>query len=148
MLEKRLRLTVDFKISAGEITRETVEHYYRDYVNYQELMKNELMWEIAAKENRLLQALIKNDEALNRFLTYVILDEVDPAKGSHLRKMLQVGREEEILESVIQSLEEGDVNFFKRVTEKGLFHENTKLFEHSVGVEWLGVQVTDLCMSD
>lgn len=144
MLEKRLRLTIDFKITAGEITRETVENYYRSYVNYQELMRSELTWEMAARENRLLQALIQNGEVLDRFLAYVILDEVDPAKGSHLRMLLQVAREEEILGPVILSLEDGDVEFFNRVIEEGLFHENTDLFEYSVGVEWLGARLTEM----
>ena len=144
MLEKHLRLTVDFKITAGEITREFVEDYYRNYVNYQEVMSNPLTWEITARENRLLKSLVGNKEALDRFLAYVILDEVDPAKGSLLKKLLGVGREEEILEPVIRSLEENDVEFFSRVIEEGRFHENTELFECRVGVEWLDARVTEI----
>jgi hypothetical protein len=144
MLEKRLRLTVDFKIIADEITRQTVENYYRHYVNYQELMRSALTWEIAERENRLLHTLIQNAEALDRFLTYVILDEVDPAEGSRVRELLQVGNEEEILEPVILSLNEEDVEFFKGVCAEGLFHENTQLFKYSVSVEWLGARVMEI----
>lgn len=144
MLEKRLRLTVDFKITADEITRQTVENYYRHYVNYQELMRSALTWEIAGREDRLLHTLIQNAEALDRFLIYVILDEVDPAEGSHLRELLRVGSEEEILEPIILSLGEEDVEFFKRVRADGLFHENTQLFKYSVGVEWLGARIMEI----
>jgi hypothetical protein len=138
MFDKRLRLTVDFRITAGEITREFVEDFYRDYVNFQEMMENELTWELMGRQNRLLQALIGNAEALNKFLTYVILGEVDPAGGSQLREMFGVQSEEEILGPVINSLERDDVEFFEGVIKDGLFHENTELFEYRVGVEWLG----------
>lgn len=144
MIEKRLRLTVDFKITAGEITREFVENFYRNSVNYQEVIDNTLTWELAARENRLLDALIRNDDALDMYLTYAILDEIDPGKGSLLRELLVVGREEEILGPVIESLEEGDVEFFKRVIEGGRFHENTELFTCRIAVDWLRAELKEI----
>lgn len=144
MLEKRIRLTVDFNITADEITREFVEDFYRNYVNYQELMKDELTWEHVGRQNRLLHALTGNARALNKFLTYVILGEVDPGMGSRLRKMLDVEHEIEILRPVIESLEVDDMEFFKGVIEDGLFHENTEQFEYRVAVEWLGAQLTEV----
>jgi hypothetical protein len=144
MTEKRLRLTVDFKITAGEITREFVENYYRNSVNYQEVIDNTLTWELAARENRLLDALIRNDDALDMYLTYAILDEVDPGKGSLLRELLVVGREEEILEPVIRSLSKDDAEFFIRMIEEGRFQVNTELFTYRIAVEWLRAELTEI----
>lgn len=144
MLEKRIRLTVDFKITAGEITREFVEDFYRNYVNYKELTEDELTWEHVGRQNRLLQALIGNAEALDKFLTYIILGEVDPGMGSRLRKMLDVEHEIEILGPVIESLRGDDVEFFKGVIEDGLFHENTEQFEYRVAVEWIRARLTEV----
>lgn len=145
MTEKRLRLTVDFKIIAGEITREFVENFYRDYVNYQEVMGNPLTWEIAARENRLLNALIRKDDVLDRYLAYAILSEVDPAKGSPLNELLGIVREEEeILEPVIRSLAKDDEEFFTRLIEEGRFRENTELFTCCIGIEWLSAELIEI----
>jgi hypothetical protein len=143
MLEKRLRLTVEFKVTVGEITREFVENLYRNTLN-QDLTGGSLTWEIAARENRLLQALLRDREALDRFLAYVVLGEVDPAGGSRLQKLLGVGREDEVLRPVIRSLEGEDAEFFKGVIEEGMIQENPQLFEYSVSVEWLRARLTEI----
>jgi hypothetical protein len=103
MLEKHLRLVIDFKVTAGEITREFVESYYRNFRNYQEVMDNPLTWEIAGRENRLLEALLRDKESLAKYLTCRVYGEVEPADDSMLKNLLGVGSEEEILEPVIGS---------------------------------------------
>ena len=144
MLEKHLRLVIDFKVTAGEITREFVESYYRDFRNYQEVMDNPLTWEIAARENRLLEALVRDKESLARYLTYRVYEEVGPCDDSTLKILLGVGSDEEILEPVIRSLGKDDAEFFKMVIEEGLFEANTMLFWCRVDVECLGAKVMEI----
>jgi len=75
MVEIIQRLTLDFKVSYGEITQERLDNYYRHYQNRSEVLQSATFWESVARQNRLLATLIKDKEAFNEFLTYLVVPE-------------------------------------------------------------------------
>lgn len=144
MVEIIQRLTLDFKVSYGEITQERLDHYYRHYQNHSEIMQSATFWESIARQNRLLAILVKDKETLNKFLTYLIIDEFESGINTPLKKFIGGKSLEEILEPVILKLGGEDRETLQRVIEQGIFYEHAEHFMFSFTVEWLNGNLTEI----
>lgn len=144
MAEIIQRLTLDFKISYGEITQERLDDYYRHYQDHSEVMQSATFWESVATQNRLLAALIKDKEVLNEFLTYLIIDEFEAGINTSLKKFIEAKSLEEILEPVIRKLAGEDRETFQRAVEQGNFYEHAEHFMSSFIVEWITGNLTEI----
>jgi hypothetical protein len=143
-LERRLRLTLDFEVEVGEITEEAVRRYYRRHTNYEELMRDPGTWEMAARQNRLLLALLGDPEMLDSFLTFIVADEVCPGADVRLKEVLRVGQEEEVMETVYGRLGGEDTEFYREVSAEGLLWENMELVNESFRVRWAGGSLAEV----
>lgn len=77
MLDKRLRLTVDFRVTMREITRELVTEHYARRVNCAELLASPDTWADADRQERLRLALLRDAQALDQFLAHLIVGEAE-----------------------------------------------------------------------
>ena len=147
MQDKRVRLTVDFKVSFREITPETVVRMYpaRDLG---QVLRDPVRMEDVARQGRLLRALLDDEEALRGFLACAVVDEVVSGDGDLLRRALGAKGEEEVLWPVIERLGGEDVEFYEGARADGGFEEQIELVLFSTPVECLGVRVAEVNEGD
>jgi hypothetical protein len=91
VLEKRLRMVLDFEVTVEELTDESLREYYRRFKSYEEMVGDVEMWANVTRQARLQRALLEDNEALGRFLTLVVVDEVDSRLDGRLGEVFGVG---------------------------------------------------------
>ncbi len=140
MQDKRVRLTVEFRTSFREITPETVVamNPRRDP---EEVRRHAPTMEDVARQGRLLQALLEDEEALRGFLACAVIDEVAMGSGELLRKALGAESEEEVLRPVTEGLGVEDAEFYELAREEGVFDEQIDMVMYSTPVECLGIEM-------
>jgi hypothetical protein len=146
-LKKQLRITIDFEVSVNEITDKSLREYYRSFVGYEELVGDVELWANMSRQTRLQKALLEDDEALKRFLTYVIVDEVDPSLDSHLGEVFGVNGEwieEEIFDPVFSHLSDDDAQYFREVSRDGALWENVEVLSRSFVVSWTEASLEEI----
>jgi hypothetical protein len=146
VLEKRLRVALDFVVEVEELTAETLRDYYSQFPGFDEKVAD-AVWADLSRQIRLQRALLEDDEALEKFLAYVVTNEVDSSLDSRLREAFGVGGEradEVILESVFSRLDETDASYFRTAGESGTLFEAVEAVSHSIRVRWLGADISEV----
>lgn len=147
MLNKRLRMVLDFEVMVEELTDESLRRYYRPFGNYEDIIGDPELWANVNRQLRLQKALLEDEEALGRFLAYVIVDQVDPRVDSRLGEVFgTIGErvEEEILEPVFGRLGEEDANFFRGVCEGGNLWEHVEVLNKAFVARWTGATLEEV----
>lgn len=147
MIGKRLRMVLDFEVTVEELTDESLHDYYRRLKGYEELSRDAEMWANVTRQLRLQRALLEDEEALGRFITLVVVDEVDSRLDGRLGEVFGVGGmwgEEEILGPVISRLDEEDANFYRELIEGEALHENIEALNQSFRVVWSGATLDEV----
>lgn len=136
--EKRVSLTVEFRVSFREITPATVVEMYpsRDPE------------EMVERQGRLLRALLEDEEALREFIACAVIDEIVAGRGALLRKGLKVGGEEEVLRPLIEALGGEVAEYYAGVEGEEMFTENIDLLLFSTPVKCLAVGMRVIEMSE
>lgn len=139
LAEKRVSLTVEFKIAFREITPETALEMglSRDLA---EVQGDAALVETVEMQGRLLQALLQDEEALRQFIACAVIEEVATGGGELLRKGLKVGSEEEALRPVIEGLGGEVAEYYEGVERGVMFAENIELLIFSTPVRCLAVR--------
>ena len=139
LAEKRVSLTVEFKIAFREITRETAleMELSRDLA---EVEGDVALVETVEMQGRLLRALLEDEEALRQFIACAVVEEVAAGGGELLRKGLNVKSEEEALRPVIEALGGEVAEYYEFVKEGVMFAENIDMLIFSTPVRCLGVR--------
>lgn len=146
VLEKRLRVALDFVVEVEELTDETLRDYYSQFPGFDEKVAD-VVWADLSRQIRLQRALLEDDEALEKFLAYVVTNEVDSSLDSRLCEAFGVGGEradEVILESVFSRLDEEDASYFRTAAESGTLFEAVEALSHSIRVRWLGADISEI----
>jgi len=143
-LEKRVRLTVEFRVSFREITAETLGEVYAGGSDIEELVRDPAWLEDMGRQGRLLEALMRDEEALRKFIACAVVGEMASCEGQRLRKELGMRSEEEVLWQVIESLGGEDAEFYEEVREWGKFREYLELIFYSTPVECVGAQISEV----
>jgi hypothetical protein len=144
LAEKRVSLTVEFKIAFREITAETaLEMNPSD--DPAEVLGDGALMEAVEMQGRLLRALLEDGEGLRQFIACAVIDEAAAGRGELLRRGLKVVGEEEALRPLIKALG-GEVGEYYEDVGKEMFAENIELLIFSTPVKCLGVrgQVVDV----
>jgi hypothetical protein len=135
-LERRYRMTLDFRVLIGDIAEQDVaagdggdENEGQDYV---------------ARQRRLLRALLRDEAVLAEFMTYLVTDRLCGHSDSELGRVFGVRPQEEMLEPVYSGMREDDAQFFREMREADIFWENTERMEMSFEVEWTGASLIEI----
>jgi hypothetical protein len=139
MRAKRLRMVLDFEVTVEELTEESLREYYRRFESYEEMAGDPETWANVTRQLRLQRALLEDGEALGRFLTLVVVDEVDSRLDSRLGEVFGVGGmwgEEEILGTVFSRLDDEDAEFYRELSEGEVLHENIEGLSRSFRAVW------------
>ena len=138
LAEKRVSVTVEFKIAFREITPETALEMNRSY-DPAKVLGDAALMEAVDIQGRLLRALLDDEEALRQFIACAVVEEIVDSRGELLREGLKVKSEEEALRPVIEALG-GEVGEYYASVEGGvMFAENIELLIFSTPVKCLGV---------
>lgn len=146
VLEKWLRMALDFVVEVEELTDETLRDYYSQFPGFDEKVAD-AVWADLSRQIRLQRALLEDDEALEKFLAYVVTNEVDSSLDSRLREAFGVGGEradEVILEGVFSRLDETDASYFRTAVQSETLFEAVEAVSHSIRVRWLGADISEV----
>lgn len=146
LLEKRLRMALDFVVEVEELTDETLRDYYSQFPGFDEKVAG-AVWADLSRQIRLQRALLEDDEALEKFLAYVVTNEVDSGLDSRLREAFGVGggrADEVILENVFSSLGHEDASYFRTAVESGTLFEAVEAVSRSIRVRWVGADISEV----
>jgi hypothetical protein len=146
LAEKRVSVTVEFKIAFREITPETAVEMglSRDLA---EVEGDAALAETVDIQGRLLRALLEDEEALRQFIACAVIEEVAEGRGELLREGLKVKSEEEALRPVIEGLDKEVAEYYTGL-EGETFMENIELLIFSTPVKCLGVRGRVVEMSE
>lgn len=139
LAEKRVSLTVEFKIVFREITPGTAVEMELAR-NAEEVPGDAALTETVEMQGRLLRALLKDEEALRQFIACAVIEEVAAGGGDLLRKGLRVRSEEEALRPVIKAVGGEVAEYYESVRGGVMFAENIELLICSTPVRCLGVR--------
>jgi hypothetical protein len=146
VLEKQLRMVLDFEVVVEELTEEALHAHYRRMRNYEELVGDSEGWENLRRQIRLHRALLEDEVALPKFLTLVVVDEVDSRLDSRLGKVFGVGGmwgEEEILGPIFSRLGEEDERYFREVSAATALFDSIEVLSRSFNVQWVGAALEE-----
>jgi hypothetical protein len=135
MMEKHYRMTLDFRVLVGDVRKGGVERDGDDLEGADELLE---------RQRRLLHALLRDERALDEFMTYLVTDRVCSHTDSELEMVFGVRPDEEILEMVYSAMGEDDARFFREVRQDGILWDNTEQFERCFAVDWTGATLIEI----
>jgi hypothetical protein len=147
LAEKRVSVTVEFKMAFREITRETALEMglSRDLA---EVAGDAALVETVEMQGRLLEALLGDEEALRQFIACAVIEEVATWGGELLREGLKVWSEEEAVRPVIEAMGGEVAEYYECVKEGVMFAENIDLLIFSTPVRCLGVRGQMVSMNE
>lgn len=141
VINKRFRMTLDFTMAIREITQETMRSYFKGRND-----NSDHQWEFAERQNRLLLALLSNEEVLTKFMTYLLADEAWACVAMDYINVFEVEESENILSPIYSKMERNDAEFFERAREGEIFSDCTELLEEIFGVKCTSATLTELRM--
>lgn len=139
LVEKRVSLTLKFKIAFREITPETAVEMYPSR-DLQEVLGDPVLMGDVERQGKLLRALLEDEKALRQFIACAVIDEMVAGGGELLRKGLGVGSEEEALRPMIKGLSGEVAEYYEGIEGEAMFEENIELLIFSTPVKCLVVK--------
>lgn len=147
VLEKRLRMVLDFEVTAEELTDEALRAHYRESSNFEDLVGDREFWANISRQIRLQRALLEDEAALKKYITYVVSVEVDSSIDSRIAEVFGVGAaqaEEEIFGPLFSRLSVEDERFFREVSEDGLLFEHVEVLSRSFRGRWIAAILEEI----
>jgi hypothetical protein len=140
MIERTCRIVMDVRVRVSQITPENVA----DYFTPDETGKG-LPWEWAERQNRLLSALLKDEESLDRFLVGITRCALELLVGSRQVASDQADEEQGLLfERVFSKMGDEDALYFREAKRDGLLSENIYLVDKAFITDWGGTNIKDV----
>jgi hypothetical protein len=147
VLKKRLRIVLDFEVEAHELTEEALHDYYRQFESYAEMVADTRLWGNLCRQVRLQRVLLDDEQVLNRYLAFLVADEVDGSSNSGLAEVFGVGGktpEEDIFSPLFSRLNEEDAGYYREVSEAQMLFEAMEELSRSFTVMWVSTTLEDV----
>lgn len=130
------RIVMDVKIRVQEITPESVADEF--------IPSDDLLWEWAERQRRLLQAFMKDDEILNQYLISIAKDDLGVILNSAQIVGASADEEDELFEKLYPKLNDEDALFFRQARKDGILYENMRLVHKSFKLDWGSTNLEDV----
>lgn len=135
LVERTCWIVMDVRIRIREITPENVADYFTPSETGEGLS-----WEWAERQNRLLLALLSDEETFSEFLTRITRDELHMLiESAHERYR----SDDELFEKVYSKMDNADAIYFKTAKDDGLLSENTDLIHKAFVINWREASIKD-----
>ena len=139
VIERTCRVVMDVKIRISQITPENVAGYFTPGATGEGLP-----WEWAERQNRLLLALLKDEEVLDQFLASIAKGDLGFLLESKRITGLPDEAEDELFEKVYNRLDSEDRAFFEEARRDGILYHNIELIHKAFVTDWKKTDVIDL----
>ena len=140
VIERTCRIVMDVRVRISEITPENVAGYFTP-----DETGEGLTWEWAERQNRLLLALLKDQEALDQFMAGITKCALELLVDSRRVADDQADEEEDrLFERVFSKMDGEDARYFEEVNRDGLFSENIELLDRAFVIDWRGADIKDV----
>jgi hypothetical protein len=139
VIERTCRIVMNVRVRISEITSENVAGYFTP-----DETGEGLPWEWAARQNRLLLALLQNEEVLERFLAHIVRNDLGFLLDSKRITGLSDEAEDELFEKVYSEIDSEDRVFFEEARKDGILYQNIELIHKAVVTDWKETDVIDL----
>ncbi len=136
VMERTCRVVLDVTIRINEITPENVAEYFTPSETGEGLS-----WEWAERQNRLLSALLVDEENLHEFLMRITRDELHMLIHSAHDKYRS---DDDLFEQVYSRMDDEDVSYFHTAKEEGLLDENLELLDKAFRIGWKLAEIKDV----
>lgn len=139
VIERKGRVVFDVNIRISEITPENVAaHFTADETGAG------LSWEWAERQNRLLLALLQDEEALAQFLTSITTSDFGSLlESEHIRGMADEA-EGALFAKVFARMGSDDCAFFQEAMTEGVLFDNIVLVHRAFVADWKRVEIKDV----
>jgi hypothetical protein len=142
-LERHYRVTLDFRLLAGEITPEVCRESF--FFNNERSSGNEPNFRENVERQRRLYALLRNNrQALEQYLLSVLTQEAGNFVYNGLVDAFDARDEDELLVPLYKGMAEEDARFFEECREAGVLDANIELIATAFKVEWIGAEVEEM----
>lgn len=139
VIERTCRIVMDVRVRISEITPENVAGYFKP-----DDTGEGLPWEWAARQNRLLLALLRDEEVLEQFLANMVKGDLGFLLDSKRITSLSDEAEDELFEKVYSGIDNADRSFFEEARKDEILYQNIELIHKAVGIDWKDTDVVDL----
>jgi len=138
--ERTCRIVMDVRVRVSPITPENVAGYFTP-----DETGEGLTWEWAERQNRLLSALIEDEESLDKFLAGVTRCALELLVDSRRVACNRADEEENrLLERVFSRMGGEDARYFREAKREGLLSENIYLVDKAFLIDWRGADIKDV----
>ena len=142
-LERHYRVTLDFRLLAGEITAELCRESF--FFNDGSGRGGEPhAGENVERQRRLYRLLRDEGPVLEQYLISVITAEAGRYAADGLADAVGAEDEDELLVRLFGGMAEEDSQFFEECRQAGALAENTELVAQAFKVEWVGAEVEEV----
>ena len=141
VIERKCRIVIDVPIRITEITPQSVAGDFTPDESDQGIT-----WEWAERQNRLLQQLLADEEALKGFLEDVAITDLDILLEKDSFRGIPVEVEDELLEGLYCRMESADARYFAEAKRDGTLGENLELLHKAFATIWKEAKLTGLMM--
>lgn len=142
-LERHYRVTLDFRLLAGEITPELCRESFF-FSDGGERIDESDFEENVERQRRLYRLLRDDTSVLERYLLCVITAEAGRYASDGLSDAVGAEDEDELLVPLITGMAEEDARFFEECRQMGMLAENTELIAAAFKVEWVRAEVPEV----
>ena len=140
VIVRTCRVVMDVEIRISQITPENVASYFTP-----DETGEGLSWEWAERQNRLLSAMLKDEESLGQFLVGITRCALELLVDSRQVADDQVDEEEDrLFERIFSKMGGADARYFREAMRDGLFPENIELFNKAFVIDWRGANIKNV----
>jgi hypothetical protein len=139
VIVRTCRVVMDVKICISQITPENVAGYFKP-----DETGEGLPWEWAERQNRLLLAMLKDEEVLDQFLASITTGDLGLLLESKGVTGLSDEAEDELFEKVYAGLDSEDRDFFREARRDGILYHNIELIHKAFVADWKETDIIDL----
>lgn len=139
VIERTCRIVFDVNIRISEITPESVAGYFTP-----DETGEGLPWEWAERQNRFLLALLRDEEALDRFLTSIAKGDFGFLLDSDRISGLSDDEEDALFEKVFTGMGGDDRAFFQGAKDDGILYHNIELVHKAFVTNWEGTNIKNV----
>lgn len=134
--ERTCRIVMDVRVHISQITPENVAGYFTP-----DETGEGLSWDWAERQNRLLRALLKDEDNLGQFLILIIKDELEMLTNNVYAKHRS---DDELFEKIYSKMDTADALYFQEAKDDGLLSENLDLLDKAFMINWKEALVEDI----
>lgn len=135
-IERTCRIVMDVRVRVREITPESVADEFTP--------SDDLPWEWAERQGRLLRALLSDEDALDQYLLYVAKDDLSALLDSGHIVAPSGEKLDDLLEGVYSGMADEDAQFFSEARRDGILYDNTRLVDRAFVTDWARARLIDI----